>query len=101
MLLAWVRGELCTSIADMCEARSGSGDYGGARRYYEESLAMKREVYGADAAHANIASTLSNLGLVCHAEGDYGGARRYHEESLAMEREVYGADAAHADIANT
>jgi tetratricopeptide (TPR) repeat protein len=75
-------------------------EYGRARAYYEQALAMYRRVHGAEAAHAAIATVLSNLGSVCRAEGDSKAARKYYKQSLAMYRRVHGAEAAHADIAN-
>ena len=65
----------------MCASEA---DYAGARGYHEQSLAMKREVYGEGKAHADIASSLHALGDVCAREADYAGARGYHEQSLAM-----------------
>jgi hypothetical protein len=56
-------------------------------------------VHGAEAAHADIASVLMNLGRGSSAEGDSKAARKYYEQSLAMHRRVHGAEAAHAHIA--
>ena len=68
-------------LGNVCESES---DYAGARRYFEQSLAMKRAVYGEDEAHPDIAASLHALGNVCYRESDYAGARRYFEQSLAM-----------------
>ena len=56
-----------------------------ARSVFLHGLKIRRKVFGGDdAVHANIATSLSNLGKVCYAEGDYAAARTYHEQSLAM-----------------
>jgi predicted ATPase len=58
------------------------GDYDAARRYYEESLTIRRAV-GDD---AGMAGTLGNVGVLALACGDTEGARRSHEEGLAIHR---------------
>jgi tetratricopeptide (TPR) repeat protein/S1-C subfamily serine protease len=74
-------------------------EYDRARAYAEQALVMHRQVHGAEAAHADIAMVLGNLGSACSAEGDNKAARKYHEQSLAMHRRLHGAEAAHANTA--
>ena len=64
------------------------GDYAAARSYYEQALAIKREVLGEK--HADTANSLDNLGVATSEMGDYAAARRYHEQALAIRREVLG-----------
>ena len=58
------------------------GDYPAAREWYEESLALRREV-GDKRGTANL---LNNLGVLARFEGDLATARARYEESLALLR---------------
>jgi hypothetical protein len=60
------------------------GDYKGARTYHEQSLAMKWQVHGEEAVHADIAVSLHALGGVCYQEGDLAAAKLHWEEALAI-----------------
>lgn len=60
------------------------GDYAEARRLYEESLALRREL----GDKQNIAASLNNLAVLAYEQGDYAEARTLHEESLALRREL-------------
>lgn len=59
------------------------GDAARARVYYEESLAIRREI----GDRQGIAGSLNNLGLVARKQNDLEGARKFFEESLAIYRE--------------
>lgn len=59
-------------------------DYSAARRYYEQSLAISRQL----GDKAGVASLLNNLGVSANEQGDYSAARRLYEESLAQFREL-------------
>ncbi len=58
------------------------GDYAAARRCYEESLAIARQVQD----ERRVAIALNNLGAIAKEQGDYGTARSYYEESLTLKR---------------
>ncbi len=60
------------------------GDYEAARSYYEESLAIEREIGN----RPGIATSLNGLGLVAYNQGDYVAAQARHEESLAIRRVI-------------
>ena len=60
------------------------GNYPEALRYYEESLALKRDL----GDRAGEAITLGNIGIVYGLLGNYPEALRYHEESLALSRDL-------------
>merc|ERR1712039_1107844 len=77
----------------------GESDLKNARRYFEQSLQMNRQLYG-DAPHADIGATLHELGVLCRDESDLKNARWYLEQSLQMERQVYGDDS-HREIQAT
>jgi tetratricopeptide (TPR) repeat protein len=96
-----VHADIAASMHALGNVCDSEGKYAEARKWYEESLAMKREVHGGeDAVHADIAASMHALGNVCEREGKYAEARKWYEESLAMYREVHGGeDAVHADIA--
>ena len=66
------------ALARLCE------DLITAKAFYEESLAIKRDL-GDD---AGIASTLGNLGMIHRLEGDYKRAQRLVEESVAIYEQV-------------
>jgi len=60
----------------------GQSDYEGGRSYYEESLALWREV-GDD---RGVARLLNGLGMLAAGQGDHATARTLYEESLAIRR---------------
>jgi uncharacterized protein HemY len=60
------------------------GHYGSARGYYEQGLAVSRELGNKQ----GMASSLSNLGDLALTQQDYATARVYVEESLALYREL-------------
>ena len=73
------------------------GDYAAARPYYEQALAISREVLGEK--HPDTATSLNNLGYLLQAMGDYAAARPYYEQALAIRREVLGEE--HPDTAQS
>ncbi len=60
------------------------GDYPAAKAFYEESLAIRREL----GDRSGIAGSLGNLGSVTASQGDHPAARALLEESLAIYREL-------------
>lgn len=60
------------------------GDYEAALAYYNESLAIYRELGDSRSA----ARPLNGLGLVSFGQGDFATARSFLEESLAIKREL-------------
>ncbi len=60
------------------------GDYAAARPYYEQALAIRKEVLGEK--HPDTATSLNNLGYLLQAMGDYAAARPYYEQALAITR---------------
>jgi tetratricopeptide (TPR) repeat protein len=79
---------------------SALGDYNAARTNYEKALETQRHVYGENAKSTDLASTLSNLGLVDSALGDYNAARMNYEKALEMKRH-YGENAKNTNLAGT
>lgn len=60
------------------------GDYASARRLFEESLAIRREL----GDKKSVASALNNLGVIASMQGDYASSRVLYEESLTIRREL-------------
>ncbi|HLK61182.1 MAG TPA: tetratricopeptide repeat protein, partial [Chthonomonadaceae bacterium] len=60
------------------------GDYPSAQTYYEECLAIYREL----GDRLGTAQLLNNLGAVAFSQSNYTSARAYTEESLAVKREM-------------
>jgi predicted ATPase/DNA-binding SARP family transcriptional activator len=58
------------------------GDYAAARRFYEESLMIARDVQD----DRRVAIALNNLGAIAKEQGDYRAARVFYEESLTLKR---------------
>ena len=60
------------------------GDYAAARTYYQDSLALEKEL----GDRSGIATTLMNLGNVVLRQGNYAAARTYYQDSLAIKKEL-------------
>eukprot|EP00058_Branchiostoma_floridae_P014917 XP_002600405.1 hypothetical protein BRAFLDRAFT_99596 [Branchiostoma floridae] len=68
-------------------------------RFYEESLRLRKSIYGDNTAHPDIAALLHNLGLSWRELGDHKKAMSYYQQSLTMKRTIYGDNTAHPNIA--
>eukprot|EP00058_Branchiostoma_floridae_P022640 XP_002608130.1 hypothetical protein BRAFLDRAFT_91391 [Branchiostoma floridae] len=75
------------------------GDDRKAISYYEQSLQMRRSIYGEDTAHPAIAASLNNLGNAWSNLGDHRKAVSYFEQSLQMKGRIFSENTAHPDIA--
>ncbi len=75
----------------------GTGDYAGARPYYERALGIDEKTLGPD--HPDTAIDLNNLGLLLKTQGDLAGARPYYERALAIREKTLGPD--HPDTAQS
>ena len=73
------------------------GDYDGAISMHREALAMKRTIYGEQAAHADVAASLNNIASCHFARGEYENAVEYLSRALAMFRQLLPAS--HPSIA--
>ncbi|MCI0396872.1 MAG: FxSxx-COOH system tetratricopeptide repeat protein [Chloroflexi bacterium] len=66
------------------------GDYAGARRAYEQALAIDETALGSD--HLDVARDANNLGTVLAAQGEYAGAWLAYERALAIFEQKLGPD---------
>jgi tetratricopeptide (TPR) repeat protein len=71
---------LANAFNDLGEISRATGSYEEARKYYEESLAIRQKINNPN----DIAICLNNLGSIAHTQGDYEGARGYAEVSLRL-----------------
>jgi len=71
-------------LNNMGEMSRDEGDYSAAARYYEQSLAVRRQ----SGHRRGVAITLFNLGEVAAARNDLAAAVRYHQEGLAVAEEI-------------
>ncbi len=60
------------------------GDYELAKKYSEESLAIRKEI----GDNYEIAFSMNNLGNISYHQADYERAKKYYEESLAIRKEI-------------
>eukprot|EP00058_Branchiostoma_floridae_P008959 XP_002594447.1 hypothetical protein BRAFLDRAFT_72167 [Branchiostoma floridae] len=65
----------------------------------EESLIIRKSIFGDNTAHPDIAMSLINLGSSWSKLGDHKKAISYYEQSLKMQKTIYGDNTAHQDIA--
>ena len=68
------------------------GDLQTAIQYYENSLVLKKRVYGEKVQNTDIASTINNLGRAWYDLNMISKALVYYEEALSMYRHVFGDD---------
>ena len=86
------RRNLAVSLGVMGDVERASGDLAGARKHFEESLAIARKLSRSNpssaAARRRVSVSLHQLGDVERDSGDLAGARKHFEESLAIDREL-------------
>eukprot|EP00058_Branchiostoma_floridae_P013403 XP_002598891.1 hypothetical protein BRAFLDRAFT_90083 [Branchiostoma floridae] len=68
---------------------------------FEESLRVRKTIYGDNTAHPDIAASLHNLGWSWSELGDNKKAISYYQQSLSMKKTIYGDNTAHPDIAES
>eukprot|EP00058_Branchiostoma_floridae_P007088 XP_002592576.1 hypothetical protein BRAFLDRAFT_68898 [Branchiostoma floridae] len=67
-------------------------------RLFEESLSVRKSIYGENTPHPDIAKSLHNLGWFWGELSDDKKAISYYEQSLAMQKTLYGDNTAHPGI---
>ena len=73
-----------TALGGIGILASSQSDYPAAQTYFEESLALRREIGDRE----GIGSALSNLGVVFWFQGDLKTAQEFYTEGLALNRET-------------
>ena len=71
--------------------------YGAALKYYEESLSIRKQVFGD--RHTSVAHSLNNIGMLYKTLGKHEEALKYYEESLSIYKQVFGDR--HPDVATS
>ena len=71
-------------LNNLCVLAHDQGQYDAARRLYEESLKVSREV----GAPRGVAQALKNLGWLAVHDGEYEAARSLFDESLSISRQL-------------
>ncbi len=79
-----------SALNNYANALLDAGRFDDARAAYQRALALRERRLGA--AHPQVASTLSNLGLVAERQGDTVGARQFHERAISVARAGLGED---------
>ena len=80
--------EIADSLNKLGNVCYSLGDFGGAKNWFRQSLAIREELYGW--YHTTVAASLNNLGCVSSALGEHDIAKYYYQRSLAIEEQVNG-----------
>jgi tetratricopeptide (TPR) repeat protein len=80
--------DLAEALNDLGVLLERNGDNDGAERFYRESLAMNRRLYGDK--HPEVAAGLFAIASVLWDKEDLEGAEALYEQSIAMRRELQG-----------
>jgi len=88
--------DLAEAINDLALLHQLMGDYDESERFYLESMAMKRRLYGDK--HPEIANALENLASAMQDKGDLARAEPLYQQALAMWRALLGDT--HPEVAN-
>lgn len=80
--------EIADSLNKLGNVCYSLGDFGEAKNWFCQSLAMREELYGR--YHTTFAASLNNLGCVSSALGEHDIAKDHYQRSLAIEEEVNG-----------
>jgi tetratricopeptide (TPR) repeat protein len=70
-----------------------------AMSFYNESLAIRRAVLGADCETKEVATTLNNIGRIHYMKGEHDPALITYHEALQIRRRLFGDE--HLDVAAT
>ncbi|NGX37205.1 MAG: Photosystem I assembly protein Ycf3 [Chlamydiae bacterium] len=91
--------DMAMTLGNLGGAWEDLGEADKAIEYYEQDLAMTKQIYG-QKPHPSVAITLCNLGWDWDGLGEASKAIEYFEESLAMKKQIYG-EKTHPDVATT
>jgi tetratricopeptide (TPR) repeat protein len=88
---------IARTLKDLARAVADGGDLKSAIPLMQRSVAMQRELRGAE-PHPDLAEVLNDMGLLLDESGDLDGSEKFYRESLAMNRRLLGDK--HPEIAN-
>ncbi len=94
-----VKIRIANTYHSLGTALIGTGKLNRAASQLEESLEMKRAIYGHRKPHRNIAQSLNNFGCVYLEMGELGKAQEKYEQNLEMARAIHLPHKQHCDIA--
>jgi tetratricopeptide (TPR) repeat protein len=77
--------------------RRARGEHDEAIRLHEQALELRERILGPE--HPDVATSLSNLGLVVSDTGDFAKARDLHQRALAIRERALGPD--HPNVASS
>lgn len=77
--------------------RRSQGEHDDAIRLHEQALELREQILGPE--HPDVATSLSNLGLVFTDQGELARARELHERALAIRERTLGPD--HPNVASS
>jgi tetratricopeptide (TPR) repeat protein len=80
--------DLAEAINDLALLHQLMGDYDQSEKFYLESMAMKRRLYGDK--HPEIANALENLASAMQDKGDLAAAEPLYQQAIAMWRALLG-----------
>ena len=97
------------ALNDLGDIAVAQGDLAGARRAYQDDLAIAEDLSGRDPGNTEWLRDLSvshdRLGDIARAEGDLAGARKAYQDSLAIRQDLSGRDPGNTqwldDLANS
>ncbi|MCK4934341.1 MAG: tetratricopeptide repeat protein, partial [Simkaniaceae bacterium] len=92
--------DVATSLNNSGDVLRSLGRYAEALERCEESLAMRRALFG-EGPHPDVATSLNNSGLTLESLGRYAEALERYEESLAIDRSLYSGNEDHPSIQQT
>jgi tetratricopeptide (TPR) repeat protein len=78
------RAGVAAALNNMAVSLGNENDISGARKLYEEALAIRREI----GDKKGMSGSLNNIAILLKEKGDLSGAQKMHEEALAIRREV-------------
>ncbi|XP_019644966.1 PREDICTED: uncharacterized protein LOC109485734 [Branchiostoma belcheri] len=90
--------DIAAALSNLGNCWSDLGDHQKAKRYFEQSLKMRKTIYG-ETPHEHIANSLGSLGYSWSSLGDEKIALDYYKQSIAMYKTIYGQNTIHPAIA--
>jgi CHAT domain-containing protein/Tfp pilus assembly protein PilF len=91
--------DLAASLNNLAELYESQGRWAEAEPYYDQALAICRELFG-DRPNNALAASLNNLAGLYESQGRWAEAEPYYDQALAICRELFG-DRPNNDLASS